>query len=92
MVEDRLAACANILTPCHSVYRWQGKVEEAAEVPVLLKTRADLAERLIARIGSLHSYEVPAAVVWQIEAAIPAYAQWVVAETRPEGSQDDVTA
>ena len=91
-VEEGLAACANILAPCHSLYRWEGRIEEAAEIPVLLKTRADLAERLIERIDSLHSYEVPAAVAWVIEAAIPAYARWVEAETRSEPSREDVTA
>ena len=80
LVEERLAACANILAPCHSIYRWQGRIEEAAEVPVIFKTRADGAARLIARIGELHSYDVPAAVVWPIAEAVPAYAAWVVAE------------
>ena len=91
-VEEGLAACANILAPCHSLYRWEGRIEEAAEIPVLLKTRADLAECLIERIDSLHSYEVPAAVAWGIEAAIPASARWVEAETRSEPSREDVTA
>jgi periplasmic divalent cation tolerance protein len=90
-VEEGLAACANILAPCHSLYRWQGRIEEAAEIPVLLKTRADLAERLIARIDSLHSYEVPAAVAWKIEASLPAYARWVDSETRPEPSRTTST-
>jgi periplasmic divalent cation tolerance protein len=80
-VEDGLAACANILAPCHSIYRWKGRIEEAAEVPAVLKTRAELADRLIERIDSLHSYEVPAAVAWRIETAIPAYVEWVEAET-----------
>ena len=80
LVEERLAACANILAPCHSVYRWQGRIEEAAEVPVMFKTRADASARLIARIGELHSYDVPAAVVWPIGDALPAYAQWVSEE------------
>ena len=80
VVEEGLAACANILAACHSVYRWQGKVEEAAEVPALFKTSADAAPALLARIGGLHSYDVPAAVVWPIDQALPAYREWVVAE------------
>ena len=80
-VEERLAACVNILGPCRSIYRWQGKIEEAEEVPALFKTRAESAEALIARIAELHDYDVPAAVVWPIEAALPAYAEWVVEET-----------
>lgn len=91
-VEERLAACANVLAPCHSIYRWEGRIEEAAEVPVLFKTKADLAEALIARIGSLHSYEVPAVVAWPIEAAIPSYVEWVHAQTRAEPARDDAPA
>ncbi len=81
VVEERLAACANILGACRSIYRWQGKIEEADEVPALFKTRADAAERLIARIAELHSYDVPAAVVWPIADALGDYARWVKAET-----------
>ena len=77
LVEERLAACANILAPCLSFYRWQGKVEEAEEVPVLFKTRADGAKQLIARLAELHSYDVPAAVVWPIGETVDAYARWV---------------
>ena len=81
LVEERLAACANILGPCHSIYRWQGKIEEAPEVAAIFKTRADAASRLVARITELHSYDVPAAVVWPIADALPAYRRWVEAET-----------
>lgn len=77
VVEERLAACINILSPCRSIYRWQGRVEEAEEVPAILKTGGDTAERLIARIAELHSYDVPAAVVWPVDRALPAYAEWV---------------
>jgi len=80
-VEERLAACVNILGPCHSVYRWQGKIEEADEVAAIFKTRADAAPALITRIAELHSYEVPAAVVWPIVDALGAYVSWVEAET-----------
>lgn len=80
VVEERLAACANILGPCHSVYRWQGEVEEADEVPAIFKTRSDVAARLIARIAELHSYDVPAATVWPIAEALPDYARWVAEE------------
>lgn len=82
MVEGRLAACANILARCHSIYRWQGGVEEAGEVAALFKTAADKAEALIAAIREHHSYETPAIVAWRIEAADSAYRDWVIAETR----------
>ena len=80
LVEERLAACANIFAPCFSIYRWQGRIEEAAEVPAIFKTRADAASRLVERIRTLHSYDVPAAVVWPIADAVPDYAEWVAAE------------
>lgn len=81
LVEERLAACANILGACHSIYRWQGAIEEGEEVAALFKTRADLADSLIARLAELHSYDVPAAVAWPIANALDAYGQWVDAET-----------
>jgi periplasmic divalent cation tolerance protein len=80
VVEERLAACANILGPCRSIYRWQSEVEEAEEAAALFKARADKAQALIARIAQLHSYDVAAAVVWPISDALPAYAAWVKAE------------
>ena len=75
VVAERLAACANILAPCRSIYRWEGKVERAQEVPALFKTASP--DELIARIAALHSYEVPAVVAWPIEKAHPLYAEWV---------------
>jgi periplasmic divalent cation tolerance protein len=83
LVEDRLAACVNLLGPCHSLYRWQGEIEESEEVAALFKTRADRAEALIARLAELHSYEVPAAVVWPIADALPTYSDWVETESSP---------
>jgi periplasmic divalent cation tolerance protein len=81
LVEERLAACANILGPCHSIYRWQGRIEEADEVAAIFKTRADRAGALIARIAALHSYDVPCVVVWPIAGALADYACWVAEET-----------
>ena len=77
LVEERLAACANILGACRSIYRWQGAVESADEVAALFKTTAEVAERLITRLAELHSYEVPAAVVWPIDRLFAPYADWV---------------
>ena len=84
LVEERLAACANVLAPCHSIYRWQGKVEEAAEVPAIFKTRADRAEKLMARLAELHSYDVPAVAVWPIADTLEAYREWILAEAKPD--------
>jgi periplasmic divalent cation tolerance protein len=79
MVEERLAACVNILGPCRSIYRWQGAVETAEEVPAIFKTSADRADALITRVAALHSYDVPAIAVWPIDKLLVDYAAWVEA-------------
>ncbi len=76
MVEERLAACVNILTPCLSFYRWEGKTSRAPETPALFKTDSDRAGRLIEAIAARHPYEVPAITAWPAD-ALPAYARWV---------------
>lgn len=81
VVEEGLAACANILAPCHSIYRWRGRIEEASEVPALFKTRIESTSTLLARIAELHSYDVPAAVVWPIADSLESYLEWVKAES-----------
>ena len=80
LIDERLAACVNILAPCKSVYRWQGAVETASEVPAVFKTTRAGCDALSARLAELHSYDVPAITAWPIEAALPAYAQWVEEE------------
>jgi periplasmic divalent cation tolerance protein len=79
MVEERLAACINILGPCRSIYRWQGALETADEVPAILKTTLALADTLIARIAALHSFDVPCIAVWPIDKLHSEYADWVEA-------------
>jgi periplasmic divalent cation tolerance protein len=81
VIEERLAACANILGACRSIYRWEGAIEEAGETATLFKTDAARAETLIGRLAALHSYELPAAVAWPIAAATPGFAKWVLDET-----------
>ena len=82
VLEDRLAACVNLLGEAHSIYRWRGKVEEADEVPAIFKTAATSAEALVKRIAALHSYENPAVVVWPVSDAPEAYARWVKEQMR----------
>ncbi|MGI8930805.1 MAG: divalent-cation tolerance protein CutA [Sphingomicrobium sp.] len=82
IVEEKLAACVNILGSCKSIYRWQGVIETATEVPALFKTVLSKADALIARITELHSYDVPAVVVWPIERVPDAYRTWVESELR----------
>lgn len=81
VVEERLAACVNILAPCRSIYRWEGAIEAAEEVPAIFKTTAHRADELVARLAELHSYEVPAITVWPVEQALPAYENWVAEST-----------
>ena len=77
LVEERLAACINILGPCRSIYRWRGAVESADEVAAILKTVDHRSDALIARMKQLHSYEVPCIVVWPIDRLLNDYAEWV---------------
>jgi len=77
MVEERLAACVNILAPCRSIYRWHGAVEAADEAPAIFKTTRVMADALVARIAALHSYEVPCIAVWPIDKLLVDYAEWV---------------
>ena len=77
VIEERLAACINILAPCRSIYRWQGKLEAAQEVPAILKTHNWQADELIERIAALHSYDTPCIAVWPIEKLLRRYADWV---------------
>jgi periplasmic divalent cation tolerance protein len=84
LIEARLAACVNILAPCQSVYRWQGRVEEASEVPLLIKTTTDRYAALETAIRAQHPYELPEIVAVSIEHGLPGYLAWVAAETTPE--------
>lgn len=82
MIEERLAACINILGEARSIYRWQGRIEDATEQAAVFKTSQSCADLLVRRVGELHSYDNPAIAVWPIEAAPPAYVQWVRAQLR----------
>lgn len=84
LVELRLAACVNVLAPCRSLYRWHGAVEQATEVPLLIKTTPGRYAALEAEIRARHPYELPEIVAVPIEAGLPAYLQWVQDETRPD--------
>lgn len=81
LVERRLAACVNILSACQSIYRWQGKIETACEVPLLIKTRTERYAAVEAAIRELHPYEVPEIIALPVSAGLPAYLDWVRQET-----------
>lgn len=84
LVERRLAACVNIMPACRSLYQWQGAVESAEEIPLLIKTTAALYPALQAAIQALHPYEVPEIIALPIAHGLPAYLDWVAAETTKE--------
>jgi periplasmic divalent cation tolerance protein len=81
LVEERIAACANVLAECRSVYRWEGKVEQAFEVPVLIKAPAARYAEVEAAIRARHPYEVPEIIALPVAAGLPAYLDWVATET-----------
>jgi len=83
LVAERLAACVNILAPCRSVYRWQGALEEATEVPLFIKTTAATYPALEAAIRAEHPYELPEIVALPLTAGLPGYLAWVAEETAP---------
>lgn len=84
LVADRLAACINVMAPCRSVYRWRGEIENALEVPLLIKTTAERYEALEAAIRARHPYELPEIVAVPIARGLPEYLAWVAAETLVE--------
>jgi periplasmic divalent cation tolerance protein len=77
VIEERLAACINILPPVRSIYRWQGAIETTNEVAAILKTTEAGADAVITRIASLHSYDVPCIVTWPVGKLLATYAEWV---------------
>lgn len=81
ILSERLVACANILSPCTSMYLRHGNLERAEEVPVLFKTRPMLATRLRERLAALHPYELPVIESWTAGTTAKA-AAWIESETR----------
>ncbi len=86
LVEERLAACANVIDDMDSIYWWQGQLTESREAVLIAKTRADLLPALTARVRALHSYTVPCVVALPLLGGNPAYLAWLGDETeRPGG-------
>ena len=82
LIEQRLAACVNLLAPCASVYRWQGEIQHDEEHPLLIKTAQDRYAELEAAIRANHPYELPEIIAVRIVHGLPAYLQWIESETR----------
>lgn len=81
LIDSRAAACVNVLAECHSVYRWQGRVETAAEIPLLIKTTVanyPLVEQIV---RAQHPYDVPELIAIPITHGLPAYLDWLTTET-----------
>ncbi len=81
VVESRLAACANILPGMMSIYCWQGEVRQASEAVLILKTRAELTDAVVAKVKALHPYECPCAVAIPISGGNPDFLKWIDVET-----------
>lgn len=77
LLDERLVACANLVGPMASLFRWDGVVQEAAEMGVLFKTHPRVQARMAARLAQLHSYTSPAIMIWEAQAFPPATASWL---------------
>ncbi|UCF90625.1 MAG: divalent-cation tolerance protein CutA [Desulfobacterales bacterium] len=81
LVASRLAACVNIIAPMHSIYRWEGAIQEDTEVVLIAKTTEDQFPQLVEKVKSLHTYDCPCIVSLPVKDGNPAYLDWIVAET-----------
>lgn len=86
LVETGLAACVNIIPGMRSIYRWEGKIEQAEEVVMVVKTRASHVPRVTGAVKRSHSYEMPALLVLPVAGGNQAYIDWILAETGKPGS------
>ena len=86
LVDERLAACGNLLPGARSIYRWRDGVEDAREVVVLLKTRKQDWPALMSRLHELHPYDTPECIAVRIAAGAPKYMAWLEAALAPEGA------
>ena len=83
LVDARAAACVNQLAPCISTYRWLGNIETVTEVPLLIKTTQAAYPHLEKLIAAAHPYELPEIIAVCVTAGLPAYLDWIAAETTP---------
>lgn len=82
LINRKLAACINLLAPCQSFYQWQGKLETATEIPLLIKSTAAHYPELEAIIQELHPYELPEIIHVPVTGGLPAYLEWLHQETQ----------
>ena len=81
LVEERLAACVNVIPGMISLYRWDGEMEEAEEAVLIAKTRAETFDALAKRVGEIHPYDTPCVLRLDISAGLPPFLDWIAAET-----------
>jgi periplasmic divalent cation tolerance protein len=81
LVEERLAACANLIPHVQSIFHWQNKLSQEEEVLILLKTQRSLFERIQQRIQELHSYQVPEIIALPVQQGSESYLNWILTET-----------
>ena len=86
LVDERLAACVNIVGDMRSVYRWEGKIHEDEEVLCLIKTRPELLDALTERVRALHPYDVPEILAFEVSDGSADYLAWLRESTVPEAS------
>jgi periplasmic divalent cation tolerance protein len=82
LIGTHLAACVNILAPCHSIYHWQGETESTEEIPLLIKSSAERYNELEKAILEMHPYELPEIIRVPVDGGLPAYLQWVEDNTK----------
>jgi periplasmic divalent cation tolerance protein len=85
LVDDRLAACGQLIPAVRSIYRWQGEVLDEGEARVALHTRLSLVPRIVQRAAAEHPYEVPCVLALPVADGNPDYLRWVLAETVEPG-------
>jgi periplasmic divalent cation tolerance protein len=81
LVEEGLAACANVIPQIRSIYRWKEEIRDERETLIIIKSREDLFEKIRSRIRELHTYEVPEITAVPVDKADAAYLQWIEAVT-----------
>ena len=85
LVAERLAACVNILGEINSIYWWDQQLEKGQEIALFAKTSTDMVEKLISRVKSIHSYDCPCVVSWELGISNPDYENWLMSElSKPE--------
>jgi periplasmic divalent cation tolerance protein len=88
MVEERLFACANIVSPIQSIFHWEGKINDEKEVLIIAKTKAGLSGEVIKRVKELHSYTVPEVLFLPVLCGSQDYLDWIDTETKPVTEQN----